>query len=541
MKKIICSIVILTMLLASAPLTVMAVSDAPDLSYKLDIKVLNKDGVESNTFQVGDTIYVYLSFTYTGTGRAPVYGLQGRLHFDPYVIRSQSFSAKNGIQVKEQGRQITFAFLDMSDRGQSDFMFANFCKIVFTAKSNGTVNLYCDNVIVTNYDASHRYVDTSEMVSLVVGTGVKDVTKELLENDIAAAEQMLADCIVTDEPNSRIYYPNFWITTDTEQAFKAAIDQAKAIFDKINVTMEEIEAAVMELAAAVKAFESAKIYGPHRPGGVPAGEGGGGTEVEYYAVKASVHGGNGRIHPDFAEQRCRSNTSCTIRMLPDEGYETEYVYVNGERFDGMEYFTIPRVERDTMVVVTFCKIPPFTDVAREDWFYKSVRYAYNHGLFKGTSETEFSPRLNMTRAMLATVLYRLEGEPEVNASDVFTDVREGMWYTDAITWAHENNIVKGYGNGLFGPDDFVTREQMVVMLHRYAEGKGLTTDESGYELKYTDAPEISGYAVEAMKWAVAKGLIRGTGEGTLSPLGKATRAEVATVLMNYMETFGQEF
>lgn len=530
MKKTLCVLITILLLFTSAPSVVFAANDAADLGYQLKIEVEDENGRAANTFQIGDTIRVRVSLVYTGTGRAPVYGLQGKLYFDPYVINSLSIVEKNRISALENNGKITFAYLDMTGQGQNDSMLGNLGEVVFKARSNGTVQLYGDDFIVTNRDASARYVDISQTAMMIIGTGIKDVTKELLENDIAAAERMLADCIITDQTNPQIYYPDYWITTQTEQAFRAKITLAKNIFNKADATAQEIETAVAELAAAVKAFEKAKIIGPERWSDSSSS-----SESIFVVVNASVIGENGRVHPDFITQKCRRTTSCTIRFLPNEGYETEYVYVNGERFAGSELFTIPKVDRDTTVKAVFCKIPPFTDVIRTDWYYVSVRYAYNHALFKGTSENEFSPKLNMTRAMLATVLYRMDGEPEVNASAAFEDVKTGMWYTDAIGWAHENNIVKGYGKGIFAPDDFITREQMAVMLYRYAAGKGQITDESQFTLSFTDASEISDFAVEAMKWAVAQGLIKGNTETTVNPLGKASRAEVATILMRYLE------
>lgn len=524
MKKYLCLFVTCVLLFTSTSAIVTATNDATDLGYKLNFVVSDVNGAEIDTFQIGDTIRMKFSLDYSGAGRAAVYGLQGEIYFDSYVIRRASIVEKNNISVREKNGQITFAFLDMSGQGKTDAMLGNIGEIVFTAKSNGTVNLYGDKFIVTNRDATERYVDTSEIASLIIGTGVKDVTKELLENDIIVAEGMLADCTVTDDTTPQIYYPEFWITTETERAFQLAIDNAKSIFEKDDVSSAEIETAVADLSEAVKAFERSKIFGPRRW-----------SANSYVKVNVSVDGGNGKIHPDFVALECRLNTSCTVRMIPNEGYETEYVYVNGEMFAGSDIFTIPNVTRETTVSAVFCKIPPFTDILHDDWFYVGVRYAYNNSLFQGMSETEFSPELAMNRAMLVTVLYRMEGQPKVAFSDNFSDVKNGMWYTDAIAWASENNIAAGYGDGIFAPNDFITREQMAVMLHRYTTGKGKVSDEGTETLNYTDVSEISDYALKAVKWAVSEGLIKGNTETTINPLGKATRAEVATILMRYME------
>ena len=534
MKKILCILLTSILLWAIAAGAVMAVNDAADLSYRLQLEVTDEGGVASNVFKIGDRICIKLSLIYTGTGKAPVHGLQGRFRFDPYVIQCMSIKEKNNISAKDMDGHVAFVYLDMTGQGKNDSMLSNLGEIEFVAKNNGTVDLYADDFIITNRDASARYIDDSEMVTLVIGTGVKDVTKELLQNDIAAAEKMLAGCTITDQSNPQIYYPDFWITTKTEKTFKDAIEFAIAIYQKANATPEEIETAITDLAIAVKVFENAKIIGPRRWSDDDySGSDSSSGVSSAVTVNASVKAGNGKIHPDFVIQKCRINTSCSIRVIPDEGYETEYIYVNGERFAGSDLFTIPNVERDTTVSVVFCRTPPFTDITPKDWFYVSVRYAWNNELFKGTSDTEFSPSLNMTRAMLATVLYRMDGQPEVNSSSAFVDVKEGMWYTDAVAWANESAIVKGYGNGIFAPDDMITREQIAVMLHRYAQGKGLIANESTYRLNFSDTSHISDFAFEAMTWAVENGLIQGNTSTTVNPLGKATRAEVAAILMRY--------
>lgn len=522
MKKNVCMLMIIVLFLMCFGGTAGAISDASDLGYQLKLTVTNAAGAVANTFQLGDAINVKLSLVYTGTGRAPIYGLQGKLHFDPYVIRSIAVTEKNGVRMQEKDGQVTYAFLDMTGHGQNDIMMENIGEVKFTAKSNGTISLYCDSFIVTNKDASQRYIDTSVLETLVIGTGVKDVTMGLLTADIISAEKRLAECTVTDDPNPAIYYPDFWITTKTEGIFKSAIQRAKLVCERADATQGEIEAAVADLDAAVKTFERSKIIGSSR-------------WSNYAEVRTSVEGENGRIHPDSVFQRCRLNTSCTVRMLPNEGYETEFVSVNGKRFLGSDIFTIPNVTRDTRVVATFCKKLPFADIAQSDWYYIGVRYAYNHEIFKGTSTIEFSPKAEMSRGMLVTVLYRMEGQPKVNTSATFVDVESGAWYSEAIGWANENNIVKGNGNGKFGPKDSITREQIAVILYRYSASKGYRHDEKHVQLNYTDVSEISDYAMDAMEWAVAEGLLKGNTETTLNPKGKAIRAEGAEVMMRYIE------
>jgi len=180
---------------------------------------------------------------------------------------------------------------------------------------------------------------------------------------------------------------------------------------------------------------------------------------------------------------------------------------------------------------------PYSDVADTDWFYEAVRFVTESGLMKGIGDDRFSPSVTMTRAMLVTVLYRLEGEPTVSGSIPFSDVKTGEWYSGAILWASRNNIVNGYSNGSFGLNDPVTREQAVTILYRYAEFKGLDVGESADLSKYTDMKDISDWAQDAMKWAVAAGIIQGRTATTAVPQGTSTRAEVATILERYIEGF----
>lgn len=182
---------------------------------------------------------------------------------------------------------------------------------------------------------------------------------------------------------------------------------------------------------------------------------------------------------------------------------------------------------------------PFTDVEGGTWYYDGVCYAVQNGLFKGTSETTFSPDTQMTRGMLVTVLYRLAGEPEVSGGSDFADVLENAYDTHAVMWAQSSEIAKGYGNGLFGVEDVITREQMATILFRYAEKQGFDVSQTRGLEDFTDQALVGDYAVEAMEWAVGTGLIVGTSESTLSPLGSASRAQVATVLMRLADKFSQ--
>lgn len=193
----------------------------------------------------------------------------------------------------------------------------------------------------------------------------------------------------------------------------------------------------------------------------------------------------------------------------------------------------------------------FTDVTAKDWFYEAVKYAYENELMSGTSTTAFTPNGTMSRAMLATGLYRMEGEPEVSYSvsihggegevvdpdpyiGDFTDVKPDMWYSDAIMWANQQGIVSGYSEDTFGTNDPVTREQLVTMLFRYAQTKTNSFIFQDYS-NYKDANQVSPWASKAMRWAMGHDIISGTSRTTLSPQNTATRAQCATILMRFLE------
>ena len=181
---------------------------------------------------------------------------------------------------------------------------------------------------------------------------------------------------------------------------------------------------------------------------------------------------------------------------------------------------------------------PFTDVVAGTWYYGPAAYAYNNGLFAGMTPTTFAPNATMTRAMLVSVLWRLAGEPAPKAPNTFVDVPDGAWYTDAVTWAAENGVVSGIGGSRFDPSGFVTREQTAEILYNYAHSKGYDVSARADLTAFPDAGSVSGWAEEALSWANAAGLINGTvrdGQTILDPQGSASRAQVAMILMNYVE------
>ncbi len=181
---------------------------------------------------------------------------------------------------------------------------------------------------------------------------------------------------------------------------------------------------------------------------------------------------------------------------------------------------------------------PFTDVTEgDDWFYDAVAYVYENGIMAGTSETIFSPSMKLNRAQAAQLFYNLEGKPAVAGDSAFTDVASSHWAVDAITWAAENDVVAGIGGNLYDPDSNVTREQFAVMLYKYARFKGYDLTAAGDLTQFPDAGSISSWAETALSWANGKSLINGHENGTLAPVGTATRAQAASILAQFDQSF----
>ena len=263
-----------------------------------------------------------------------------------------------------------------------------------------------------------------------------------------------------------------------------------------------------------------------------------------------VEGGTVTVRPVWAEK----GETVTITVTPDEGYTLGELTVTGK--DGEELrlaeksenkFTFKMPASRVTVEASFVEIEdepgevvdielPFLDVSEGAWYYDAVGYVYESGLMTGTGAETFAPEQPTSRAMIAAILYRQAGSPMVNTSVTFTDVGEGQWFTQAVRWASSAGVVIGYGDGTFGPDAPITREQLAVMLYRFAAFRGYDVSAGGMAVReFADYADISHWALEAMAWAVDTGLLGGREGNVLDPAGTATRAEVAAVLQRFQE------
>ena len=201
--------------------------------------------------------------------------------------------------------------------------------------------------------------------------------------------------------------------------------------------------------------------------------------------------------------------------------------------------TSVKLDANTTVYAKWTEAPvsglPFGDVKSADWFYNDVKYVYEKGMMAGTAADVFAPNATTTRAMIVTILYRLEGSPAVTGTSSFVDVPAGQWYTDAVNWAAANQIVKGTSATTFAPNDSITREQMAAILYRYAQYKGYDVTKKADLSGYSDNGQVSAYAKDALAWANAAKLINGVTNTTLAPQGNATRAQVSAILHRFCD------
>ena len=274
-------------------------------------------------------------------------------------------------------------------------------------------------------------------------------------------------------------------------------------------------------------------------GGSSGSGGGGGSRkpsVTYYTLHFETNGGSA-----ITDMREENNTRISLtKYVPTRhGYTFIGWYSDHNLTNQVSEFSLTknmtvyagwRADENPDIVVN-----PFTDVSEKDWFYNDAMFVYKNGLMLGTSKTLFSPHGTVTRGMMATILWRMEGSLAPKGENSFTDVEAGRWYADAITWTAENGIFAGYSKDKFGPDDPITREQLTAIFYRYADYKGYKLTITGNLDKFEDADKITDYAKTVMQWAVGNGLIKGKSENLLDPQGTATRAEISAMLHRFIE------
>jgi uncharacterized repeat protein (TIGR02543 family) len=270
--------------------------------------------------------------------------------------------------------------------------------------------------------------------------------------------------------------------------------------------------------------------------------GGGHSSNKYYDIPLTVKG-EGTITPDGGSNhilRIRKGNDQTFTIKAKKGYEISDVLVDGKSVGSVDKYTLKNIRNDHRIKVLFkeetnIKVEkPFTDVSEQDWFYDEVLMVHEKGIMSGTSDTKFSPYIGTSRAMIATILYRLENKPSYSKNNPFIDVLENEWYTDGIAWGAEHRIVKGYGEGIFKPDQIVTREELCAILSRYVKYKGLDLKQKSELTEFVDENQIADWAKETVRFTVKVELMHGNAQNQFQPKKQATRAEVATVICNLL-------
>ena len=283
---------------------------------------------------------------------------------------------------------------------------------------------------------------------------------------------------------------------------------------------------------------------PATGGGSSGGSSGGGYTPPTYKPDVTQPGEGGTV--SVTPSRPERGDTVTVNPKPDEGYELDSITVTDKNGNPVEVtvrpdgtYTFIQPAGKVKIEVSYKAVQPveapwsnpFTDLSEGDWYYEAVRFVQERGLMNGIGSGNFAPNAQLSRAQLAQILFNKEGRPGVNYLLTFPDVAGEAWYTEAIRWTASQGIVGGYGDGTFGPDDPITREQLAVMLWRYSGSPAATSR----ELYFNDTDEISGFALEALRWAVENGILNGYGDGRLGPQGQATRAQVAQMLKNFIE------
>ena len=402
---------------------------------------------------------------------------------------------------------------------------------MFTSYNDSIYNGYLDLTCVLSGPTGGAVLGTQNQLNIQISDNDTPPTPEGLEAVAGNGKVSLSWDAVKDAFCYIVYYS----TTDND----FTEDNTIKVYEGETCTITELNNGT-KYYFAVKSQHN--IYYSELSPSISAipkasSSGGGSSSQTTYSITVISNDG-GTITP-AGTTNIDKYDSKTFTITPATGYKISDVLVDGKSIGVVSTYTFSSIVANHTIEAVFAldsQSKQFTDVDSNLWYREGIDFVLLNGLFNGTSDTTFEPNTNMTRAMLVTVLWRLENEPDVTVTELFADIANGTWYAEAVTWAAVHEIVKGYDEGTFGPDDPITRQQMASILYRYAIYKGYDVTAADDLSAFNDAGDISDWALAAMKWAVAEGLITGVSETELDSAGKASRAQVATILMRFVET-----
>lgn len=408
-------------------------------------------------------------------------------------------------------------------------------------KVSVTIPAFANKKVYINHDNKELYVAKAKADGTVEFTtnGFSPFTFALTNPGVVAEVNGNAYKSLQDAANAAnngdeitvVQNKNLDLTFNTTKSVKVTNKTDDKITVKFNGTNKDVA------KDATKTFSYTKPSSGGSSGGSSSGK------TTYKVTTSAVNNGGVNASPSNAEK----GATITITLSPDKGYKLDKLTVTDgsgktvstvKKSDTVYTFAMPASA--VTVGVSYVKATEtpsetkFNDVSANDWFASAVDYVTGKGMMNGTADNTFSPKANTTRGMVVTVLYRLENQPSTSAAS-FTDVASGAYYANAVAWANANGIVSGYGSGKFGPNDKVTREQLAAILYRYAQYKKYDVSGANSLDGYTDVQSVSSYAVPALQWANAAGVVTGKSGSKLDPKGNATRAEVAAMLMRFCE------
>lgn len=394
---------------------------------------------------------------------------------------------------------------------------------------DGTLRLANDNELTVNDGATINVAGILEVGSSAKLTGAVTVSGVVYQFETSdAASSALTNAKLNLSAGGEVYVQNNKLTNGIVNAAYGILSQQEGEWKYTSVAQGSSETTFTQKYSVI----------------IPD-DGGSTTTPTSYGITVST-AENGTVKS--SNSSAAKDATVTITVTPNEGYVLDTLTVTDKDNNTVALtkvsdtqYTFKMPASAVTVKATFKKDEgtqpaalPFNDMSESEWFYEAVKYVYDKGMMNGVSDTSFAPYSNLTRGMIAQVLYNLEGKPAVSGS-AYTDVAADQWYNDAVNWAAQKGIVTGYGDGTFGPMDNITREQMAAILYRYAQYKGYDVSAKGDLTAFTDGNTVSDWAKDAMSWAVGTALFNGKGDGILDPTTTATRAEVAKILMTYCE------